>query len=170
MKKQDYINFILKHDTYYLMNSWNISRGYSIKVKIYSMGFNKDIETFAYSCLDVGSFYNGINDILEDKTEYLKEKYKRNNRSNISIGFNGRSGGYLVLYGLLNKYMGSQIYDEYYLRQMSLTDIKDIYNLLKDFDSLKQEIKEYVEDLYKNNTIEEEVINIPKKIKVLKEK
>lgn len=146
--------FILGHFKYFLMNSWNISEGYAIKVKIWDMGFSSEVRDFALDCLGVEDFYesSGINMAIENHELDMKARFDHNY---LSIGFNGRSGGYLVLYGLRTNTMADQTYSADELRKMDIGEITRIYQILRMFDELKGILKGIVEYLYKTKQVKE---------------
>lgn len=74
---------------YYTMNSWNRSTSYARNVKLYKF-VPRELLDKAYSILEQGSVFDEINDAIREfeiSHDYLWQ-----------VGFNGRSGGYLVLY------------------------------------------------------------------------
>lgn len=68
------------------MNSWNNGISYANNMKIY----NLDLPDMAYELLNVQEVWDGINCLIQD--------WGRENNYLWQAGFNGRSGGYLVLY------------------------------------------------------------------------
>ena len=80
---------MLKRIEYYTMNSWNRETAPAYNMKVYNLGFKKDIESKIYDLMNLPGWYDEINSLIDDF-----------NTSNggYSAGFAGRSGGYLVLY------------------------------------------------------------------------
>ena len=79
----------LKRIRYNTMNSWNQSTAPAYNLKIYNV-IDKDLQSKAYELMECESFYDDINLLISDfniKQDYIYQ-----------AGFNGRSGGYLVLY------------------------------------------------------------------------
>ncbi len=140
------------------------STGYGMNIKIFNMGFDRKTEDFLYEAIQTRDFYDRFNLIIRDFKELLIEKsgYK-----NINIGANGRSGGYLVLYYNRTDNYADQTYDEDELQEMDKWEVKDIYDLLKEFDKLKQIIKKEGEYLVKHYKVIEEEIPYTKMEKVM---
>lgn len=76
--RKEIIEFLSKHFRYDTMSSWNRSTSYARNVKIHNLGLTSEQENRAYEIIHANSAYDEINSILR--------------------GFNGRSGGYLVIY------------------------------------------------------------------------
>lgn len=88
--KKDMIEFLSSHFRYNTMNSWNRSTSYANNVKVYSVIPN-ELTSKVFELMDVGDdFYEPINDIVRDWGEANEWEYQ--------AGFNGRSGGYIVMY------------------------------------------------------------------------
>lgn len=82
--------FLKNHFRYSTMNSWNRSTSYANNLKINMLGLPYEIEMKLFDMIGVDGFYDGINDLISEfgiRHQYLWQ-----------AGFNGRSGGYLVLY------------------------------------------------------------------------
>jgi len=74
---------------YYSANPWNISTAPAYNLKINKVVDNK-LQDKVYQLMDCEDFYADINSLLED--------FSINHNYEWQAGFNGRSGGYLVLY------------------------------------------------------------------------
>lgn len=88
--RQDMVDFLSKHYRYNTMNSWNCSTSYAHNIKIYNLGLTKEQENKLYEMIETDEFYEYIRDLLNDfafRHHYLWQ-----------AGFNGRNGGYIVLY------------------------------------------------------------------------
>ncbi len=84
------VAFLRSHARYWTMNSWNRSASYANCVKVHRLGLtNEQLET-AWDMLDMPQVYDAIHAILEEWTAKHEWQWQ--------AGFNGRSGGYLVLY------------------------------------------------------------------------
>ena len=85
-------NFLHDHFQYYTMNSWNGSKSIANNVKLYNLGLEGDwwnVLRYLNDEADCGFLQMDIDAAIrefEAKHHYYK------------VGFNGRSGGYLVLY------------------------------------------------------------------------
>lgn len=88
--KTEMINFLKNHFRYWTMNSWNRSTSYAHNVKLYNLGLTREQEDKAYEMMETEEFYDDINWLIRDFEEEHDYKWQ--------AGFNGRSGGYLVLY------------------------------------------------------------------------
>ncbi len=84
--KEKMVDFLSNHFRYHTMNSWNRSTSYANNMKIYNLG----LPDVAYDLLQVEEAYDEIRFLIED--------WEREQNYNWQVGFNGRSGGYLVLY------------------------------------------------------------------------
>lgn len=72
------------------MNSWNRSTSYACNMKLYKLGLDRGTEDKLWDIIQVPEFYERLNERIEDfnwQHNYLWQ-----------AGWNGRSGGYLVLY------------------------------------------------------------------------
>lgn len=84
-------DYLKKHFRYFTMNCWNRSESYAHNIKIYNLGLPEDIKEKAYEMLETEDLYRAhINPLIEEFDEEMDHKYQ--------AGFNGRSGGYIVLY------------------------------------------------------------------------
>jgi hypothetical protein len=145
--------FINNHFRYYTANSWNRGRSIAHNVKIYNLGLSGDHWTALTFLQDDDYFV--VNMMIEDwETEHRGYK----------VGFNGRSGGYLVLYSAAG---GSAIpdtldYDNYEDYKADMRDyygsvkanrneLRDFVKVVQDFDRLCDEIRDYVDDLSNRN-------------------
>jgi hypothetical protein len=156
-------NFIAEHPTYYTMNSWNGIRSIAHNVKLYKLGLDGDW-TRALAHLESGE-YDTINFMIQD--------WEREH-TGYTVGFNGRSGGYLVLYNkagsasVIPDTLDYETYEDY------KADMRDYYGsvranrdelvefvrLVQAFDRLCDEIREYVNDLSKLSYEKEEMFKI----------
>lgn len=89
--RNDMIRFLTEHFRYDTMNSWNRSTSYANNVKLYNLQLPKEIEDKAWDfvCNDVES---DLSFIIDDLIYEFRED------TGYTVGFNGRSGGYLVMY------------------------------------------------------------------------
>lgn len=93
--RQAMIDFLTNHFRYDTMNSWNNSTSYANNVKVYNLGIeDPDILNKAWniicSDIDCEEMYENFHEIIND----FRNAY------HYTIGFNGRSDGYLVLYSI----------------------------------------------------------------------
>lgn len=76
----------IRYDT---MSSWNNSTSLAYNLKIYNV-VNDDLQDKVYELMGVDGFYDEINLLISDFDMEWNYEWQ--------AGFNGRSGGYLVLY------------------------------------------------------------------------
>lgn len=89
------IDFLTNHFRYNTMNSWNASTSYANNVKIYNLGIEDESvldKAFDIIAADVDS------EEMEYNFQQIIDEFRQN--EGYDIGFNGRSGGYLVLYSM----------------------------------------------------------------------
>ncbi len=88
--REEMISFLQNHFRYDTMNSWNRSTSYARNVKIYILGLTHEQEMKAFEFIETPGALEDINLILQDFDENHDHEWQ--------VGFNGRSGGYIVLY------------------------------------------------------------------------
>ncbi len=153
-KDKSMFNFIAEHPTYYTMNSWNGVRSIAHNVKLYNLHLEGDW-CRALAHLDSGEY---------DTIRFMIQDWEREHPG-YSVGFNGRSNGYLVLYNKENyrsvfpDTLDYKTYEDY------KADMRDYYGsvkanrdelvefvrLVQAFDRLCDEIREFVNDLSKHS-------------------
>ena len=82
--------FLINHFRYPTMNSWNLSQSYACNLKIHKLGLNSETTDKLLDMIGIQEFFYGINDLINE--------FSRTHNYRWQAGFNGRSGGYLVLY------------------------------------------------------------------------
>lgn len=163
------IGFLRDHFRYDTMNSWNRSTSYANKVKIYSLGLTDSQERIAYDILDVDGALDEINEMLWEWDE--------SNGFQWQVGFNGRSGGYLVLYrgGVKDGRVftlpgrGTDFLEEADdIDQLGLESLREYTGIVSSFDDLCDRVRDTFIDMCDTCVVEEEVVHVPKKVKVLR--
>ena len=159
-------NFLKDHYQYYTMNSWNRTKSIANNVKLYKLGLSGDWTT-VLDFLNNDDYFT-INMMIED-WEAEHSGYK--------VGFNGRSGGYLVLHNAENTYgcvLSDDIdecedYEEYkrfckeYYGSVkeNRRDLVEMVKLVQDFDKLCDQLRDYCDELskrdFKKDAMEEAV-------------
>ena len=158
-------NFLKNHFTYSTMNSWNRLESIANNVKLHKLSLSGDWGV-AYDFLNNGE-YATLTYMIED-WEAEHPGYR--------VGFNGRSGGYLVLYNKDNNrsILSDEIdecedYEEYkrYCREYygsvrsNRSDLVFYTKLVQDFDKLCDELRNYVDQLstrdFAKETVQEAV-------------
>ena len=146
----------LKRTRYYTMNSWNLSESLAYNLKIHNV-IDRELQNACYDLLNVDYFYEDyINPLIHE----FEEKYNYEWQA----GFNGRSGGYLVLYtgGIEN----GRVYCK---PGRNIEDNEVPTQVKKDFRKLAVDIVKTAEYMAKHYRVAEEEILVPKKINVLQE-
>ncbi len=90
LTREEMIEFLRDHFRYNTMNSWNRSTSYARNVKLHRLGLTREQENRAFEIIQADGAYDKINVIIR--------AFGITNDYRYQIGFNGRSGGYLVLY------------------------------------------------------------------------
>ena len=86
------IDFLSNHFRYDTMNSWNLSTSYANNLKIHNVIPNK-LQDVAYEMV----FSEAMEEAYDCFNFHIQE-FDSDNNKEFQAGFNGRSGGYLVLY------------------------------------------------------------------------
>lgn len=84
------VKFLSEHFRYSTMNSWNRSTSYANNVKVGNIGLTHEQDMKLYDIMETEGAYDSINDLIWQFGFDHDWKWQ--------VGFNGRSGGYLVLY------------------------------------------------------------------------
>jgi len=84
------VGFLTHHFRYVTMNSWNRSTSYANCVKIHRLDLTPAQMEHAWSMLDCEEVFDPIHDMIRDWSVEHDWRWQ--------VGFNGRSGGYMVLY------------------------------------------------------------------------
>ena len=172
---KDMWNFLRYHYHYDTMNSWNNSRSIANNVKIYNLGLSGDYWKLL-ELLEIDNYFT-INSMIEVwESEEVDNKYR--------VGFNGSSGGYLVLYNKNNSgsVLDSYIYNDTY--EDFKSEVQDYYGSLKNykdrlleqvelvqkFDLLCNDLVRECQYMLDNCEIVEEEVLIPKTIKTIRYK
>lgn len=157
-------NFLHDHYTYDTMNSWNGLKSIANNVKLYGLQLEGDPYT-ALSFLN-DEEYATVNSMIRDWD---------NEHPGYVVGFNGRSGGYLVVYNkknnksiLPNELFDFDTYEDCleYLHSYTDTisnhkhDLRELTELVRDFDELCNDLRDYVNDLSKQNFADCKLIDL----------
>lgn len=90
-------NFLNEHFRYWTMSSWNRLESYAHNVKLHRLGLTSEQLDRAFELLDpdidTSAFWDGVHELISDFYE----------ETGYMAGFNGRSGGYLVLYDTVRR-------------------------------------------------------------------
>jgi len=153
--------FLAGHYRYSTLNSWNGLYSVANCVKVYNLNLDGD-PWVALQFLEDDEYY-AINDMIRD-WEREHQGYK--------VGFNGRSGGYLVLYNEHNNrsilpdfiddaedYNDYKENCKYYYGSVKAARSELVYytKLVQDFDKLCDQLRDYVNDLSLRNFADEKL-------------
>ena len=147
-------NFLNNHFMYDTMNSWNNLKSIANNVKIHKLKLEGN-EWEALAALQRDNYFE-VNSMIED-WEHEHKGYE--------VNFNGRSGGYLVLYNdndmccaIPDRLIGYDSYEDFkedYKYYGTMKDAKyelrEYTKLVQDFDKLCDEIRDYVNELSKRD-------------------
>lgn len=167
--RQEMIDFLTNHFRYYTMNSWNRRTSYANNVKIYNLDLQQEIRNKAWDFLDAEceDFWFNVHDLIADfeiETGY-------------TAGFNGRSGGYIVLYDTVvndkgNRSAAMHDIDQYEdFDEWETDELIERVKLVQAFDRLCDAIREEFIYFVTNAEIKdvEVVIKSTKRVAVLPE-
>jgi len=143
----------LKRIRYYTMNSWNLSKSLAYNLKVYNI-IDSALRNKVYALMDTQQLWDHINELMYDFDVQFNYQWQ--------AGFNGRSGGYLVLYrgGINNGRAYSQPG-----RNISEDEVPS--DVKKAFRQLAVDIVKTTEYLAKNFTTVDEKYTVEKTRKVL---
>lgn len=138
--KKELIKTLLQAERYPTMNGWNGVTSLSKNVKLYNLNLTEEQLDIAYQLLFENIQSNIIQDMIDDYSNQLMDL--TNNQ--YALGFNGRSGGYIVLYSIVdyNSPYDYKIaygqgflngYDEDDLMEWTWTELNEAYKILKSF-------------------------------------
>lgn len=147
--------FLANHYKYDTMNSWNGLKSIANNVKVYNLDLEGD-KWLALKMLEEDN-YVCVNMMIEDWEDF---------HPGYVVGFNGRSGGYLVLYNekgngnVLPDIIAENDYEEFkqwckdYYGSVKnyLKELQYYTKLVQDFDRLCDELREYVNELSLTDT------------------
>jgi len=174
---QDKFNYIQNHFTYWTMNSWNGLESIANNVKTYRLGLtNKQLDKlFELENADPEGYWFQINQWLDEERDY----------HGLSVYFNGRSSGYLVLYGgktncsaIRSDYWDYETYEDWfkdysegYDEVAAERDLKHFiekdFDVVRSFDRLCDAMRENLIYMADNAEIEEKEYTVVKTVKRL---
>lgn len=158
-------NFINEHYQYYTLNSWNNLKSIANNVKLYNLKLDGDWGTacsYLFDEYDIGNLQEEISDMIRDWED---------EHPGYGLGFNGRSGGYLVIYNhdkkngtvnfrsILPEWLtGFDTYEEwkdyildYYAYSVKdmIPELREYTKLIRDFDKLCDDLRDLVNEYSK---------------------
>jgi hypothetical protein len=135
----------LERIRYNTMNSWNNSTAPAYNLKVYKVVDN-DLQDKVYQLMQAEGFYDSINMLMRDFDYTFNHEWQ--------AGFNGRSGGYLVLYRG-GKHDDGQVYSQ---PGLSISDDEVPAEVEKAFRQLAIDIVSEAEYMAKHATIEQQEV------------
>lgn len=161
--RDEMIKFLTTHFRYFTMNSWNGATSYANNVKIYNLGIkDEDLVDKAFDITVDDIERSELDFAMRDVIKSFEKKYKK------GVGFNGKSGGYLVLYyteigdeNEMNVFPGKSLGsdDPEYFEDWTDFKLKKFVALVTAFDKLCDEIREvYITYLEQSEIVEEEEV------------
>ena len=155
MERAKMRKFLRDHQRYWTANSWNISTSYSARVKIYDF-VPRTLMDQAWKMLEMREIYAAIGDRLLE----FRDRYKP-----YSIGFNGRSSGYLVLH--YDTYPMRTIDGDSEYEDMDDDALKSRYALVRAFDQAVIDCKAIFLRYCRHYKVVEKEVIVKKTVKVL---
>ena len=171
LNKEELREFLVNHPRYHTMNSWNRSTSYANCVKINRLPLTNEQANKAYDMLDSDEVYERLKWTMADWERERKYKWQ--------VGFNGRSGGYIVLYqgglhpdGRTFTWPGKSFDMEPAMDfdGWELEDYQDRAKFVAEFDLLCDQVLTEFIDMIETYEVKEETIYVPQTVKVLVEK
>jgi len=155
--KSAMIKYLEDHPRYSTMNTWNGLKSFSNNVKLNRIQKPAGIDTSKmYDFLEIDEVYEAVNDDLSN-FKYENPGY--------SIGFNGRSSGYLVLY---QDKSNAGAYEDCDFSEMELSELREATKLIQEFDKYCNYALGTFFSFVKDYDVIDEQIQVTKTIRVLK--
>ena len=143
----------LKRIRYWTMNSWNNSESLAYNLKIYNV-IDRELQDKVYELMELDEFWEEINELIWCFDTYNNYEWQ--------AGFNGRSGGYLVLYK-----GGIRDGRPYSRPGMNIEDDEVPTHVKKAFRKLAVDIVKHVEYMAKHCEVQDEEYTVTKTRKVI---
>ena len=134
-QKFDYIH---NHSYYYTMNSWNKSKSLANNVKVYNLPITTEQRNKFFEICENFVLNYDLYDMINARIEDFESE------NEFDVGFNGRSGGYLVAY---NRNNYNNIIDEDLIDFESYDELLNYYkeNFCWSFRDCQAELKSKIE-------------------------
>lgn len=164
--REEMIEFLTKHFRYNTMNSWNCMTSYANNVKLYKLDLPNVSKAYDFLDAECEQYAYDVDDaIIEFEVD-----------TGYTAGFNGRSGGYIVLYDMERNKDGRRCMllhgiDEYEdFKDWETSDIAERVKLVQRFDALCDEIRDIFIYYLENTEIKDVpvVIESSKRVAMLK--
>lgn len=158
-------DFLVHHFRYDTMSSWNLSTSWANNLKIHKVIPNS-LQDKVFELMETDEYSYEIRDAIACyDSEHLHE---------LQAGFNGRSGGYLVMYqGGMHPnrstfcYPGKSIDNNLDYEDLDINTLRNIVSKVQRFDQLCDEIVQITIDMANNCTVADEEYTVIKTRKVL---
>jgi len=108
--------YLTGHFCYNTMDSWNRATSYAHNMKIHRLGLDSGTQNKLYDLIQCQGFYESINDLIRNFGEEHGWMWQAR--------FNGRNGGYLVLYQGVRAPSGYKSYCPY-CGQLNYTSVSE---------------------------------------------
>lgn len=152
-------NFLHDHFQYYTANSWNRTKSIAHNVKLYNLKLEGDwtvVSRYLFDDADSGCLQMYIDDEIQE--------FERKNPY-YEVGFNGRSGGYLVLYPkdrsipVLPDCLDYDSYEDFkadckdygYRVSDFYRELRDAVEIVREFDKLCDRLRDLVNEFSKKS-------------------
>lgn len=161
------ISFLKNHFRYYTMSPWNINTSYANCVKLYNLRIPDKLFDTALSLVSGGI---DDDDIYQDMIKNCFDDF--NQKTGYAAGFNGRSGGYVVLYdteyknGQYNVMMKGLDMNEDF-SDFTDDELKNRVYVVTEFDKLCDNLRETLSYVLTHYTITEKERHITATVKAL---
>lgn len=161
--KKAMITFLTEHFRYNTLNAWNNSTSYAHNMKVYKLPLSNEEKAKLYDLLECNDFWREVQESIDEFARAYDREY--------TAGFNGRSGGYLVLYCSTEKgvYPARSIDQGEAFEDWTLHQLQERVKLVQEFDALADAIVETARWFVQNYEVVEETVMVETKIKTLKE-
>lgn len=164
--REEKIKFLTDHRRYYTMNSWNRASSYANNVKIYVLDVDETTRNQMYELLSAE--HSDLDDEIRCAMDDFAEE------TGYSVGFNGRSDGYIVLYDTeydadtgKRRTMPGRSIDQYEdFEEWEDSDIDMRVNLVRRFDQLCDEIVNITAEYCKTHHRVEKTVSVPRTFSV----
>ena len=157
--RKEMVNYLKNHFRYNTANSWNQSTSYARNVKVYNLDLPKDLLDRAYDLV----FEDGFNELMVDLYCDLINQFEED-ADGYTIGFNGRSGGYLVLYHKDYPFRSLDMHEDF--DDFDDFEIRERYKLVELFDEYCDAFIKEFKYAVENVTVEETEIVTTRMVKV----
>ena len=167
MTREEMVEYLTGHFRYWTMNSWNKTTSYANNVKVYNLGLSDELRNKVWDVF--GLLIDDVQFI--DELETLLYDYHVN--TGYSAGFNGRSGGYLVMYNTeikdgetyVRPGVGIDEYEDF--EDWETEDIAERVDLIKEFDLLCDDVRDlFIYYLENGDVVEVEIVKKEKQYRL----